>query len=159
MELVLKAMGLSAIPIRRAWQLNERHYGSLQGQNRFLVTEKYGKDQVFKWRRSFDNRPPPLKVKQSFPPHLYKGLKSPPLTESLKDTQARVLPFWKSEVLPLVLSERTVLLVAHGNSLRSLVKKLEGLSDREISSVEIKTGTLLLYQLNKKAEIFSKESL
>lgn len=158
MELVLKSMGLSTIPTHKAWQLNERHYGALQGQDRLLSIKKYGKEQIFKWRRGFDTPPPPLQMRQNLPSHLYKGLKKAPLSESLKDTQARVLPFWKSQILPLVLSGKTVLLTAHGNSLRSLVKELEGLSDEDISTVEIKTASPLIYQLDEKAGIVSKEA-
>ena len=160
MEIVLEQMNLKRIPTVKAWQLNERHYGALQGQNRQNVIDQYGIKQVHKWRRDFETAPPPLKPNQIFEKsELYKMLKQIPNGESLKDTQQRVLPFWEKKILPHIQNEKSVLLVAHGNSLRSLIKKLENISNKEISSVEIKTGQPLIYKLDKNMNILSKEAL
>ena len=160
MEIVLEQMNLKTIPTVKAWQLNERHYGALQGQNRQNIIDQYGADQVHKWRRDFETTPPPLKPNQMFEKgKLYKRLKQIPNGESLKNTQQRVLPFWEKKILPHIQNKKSVLVVAHGNSLRSLVKNLENISDTEISSVEIKTGQALIYKLDKNANILSKEVL
>lgn len=160
MELVLKQMDLNAFPTTKAWQLNERHYGALQGQNRQDVIDKYGIEQVHKWRRDFTTTPPPLKQKQIFKKtNLYKKLKQIPNGESLKDTQKRVLSFWKQNIFPQIQNENSVLIVAHGNSLRALIKYLENISDEKISSVEIKTGKPVIYKMNKTGQILSKEIL
>ena len=160
MEIILEQMDLKNIPITKAWQLNERHYGALQGQNRQDIIDKYGKDQVHKWRRDFETTPPSIKENQTFEKmDLYKDLKQIPTGESLKDTQKRVLLFWEEKILPHIQNEKSILLVAHGNSLRALIKKLENISDKDISSVEIKTGKPIIYKLNKQAGILSKEAL
>jgi len=160
MEIILEQMNLKNIPLIKAWELNERHYGALQGKNRQDVINQYGEDQVYKWRRSFDIPPPPLsKAQEIKKTGLYKTLKKVPNGESLKDTQARVLPFWNKHIKPYVYDEKSILIVAHGNSLRSLIKGLENISDQEISSLEIKTGVPLVYNLNRQAQILSKEAL
>lgn len=160
MEIVLKQINLNAIPSTKAWQLNERHYGALQGQNRKDVIDKYGSEQVRKWRRDFTTAPPPLKQKQALKnTKLYKELKQIPNGESLKDTQKRVLPFWKQQIFPQIQNEKSVLIVAHGNSLRALIKHLENISDEEISSVEVKTGKPIIYKIDKTGKILSKEIL
>ena len=160
MEIVLKQMNLNAIPIIKAWQLNERHYGALQGQNRQAIIDKYGSEQVHKWRRDFTTVPPPLKQNQAFEKmQLYKELKQIPNGESLKDTQKRVLFFWKRKIFPQIQNEKSVLIVAHGNSLRALIKYLENISDEKISSVEVKTGKPLIYKIDKTGKILSKEIL
>ena len=160
-EIVLKQMELNNLSIVKAWQLNERHYGSLQGQNRQHIIDKYGADQVHKWRRDFNTVPPPLKhqtpLKQTN--SLYKGLNFIPNGESLKDTQTRVLLCWKKKILPEIQNKKSVLIVAHGNSLRSLIKYLENIPDEKISSLEIKTGQPIVYQINDKGEIYSKDIL
>ena len=159
MEIVLETINLQ-IPFAKVWELNERHYGELQGKNRQDMINKFGAEQVHQWRRSFDIPPPPLKTKQSLSqPELYKTLKSIPLTESLKDTQNRVLPFWKQNILPDIQNQKSVLITAHGNSLRALIKKLENISDENISSVEIKTGRPLIYKLDSESQIINKEVL
>lgn len=158
LEIVLERMNLTNIPVTKAWQLNERHYGALQGQNRQDIIAKYGKDQVHKWRRSFKTAPPPLPQNQAIEKTgLYKSLKQIPNGESLKDTQERVLAFWKAHIRPHIQDGKSVLIVAHGNSLRALIKKLEHISDKDIPSLEIKTGKPVIYNLGKQAEILSKE--
>ena len=160
MEIVLEQMSLTDIPIVKAWQLNERHYGALQGQNRQDVIDKHGAEQVHKWRRSFEIAPPPLKQNQKIEKSgLYQTLEQIPNRESLKDTQNRVLPFWKKSILPHIQNEKSVLIAAHGNSLRALIKNLENISDKKISSLEIQTGRPVIYTLNKNLKILSKESL
>ena len=160
MELILKQMNLNTIPITKAWQLNERHYGALQGQNRQDVIDKYGSGQVHNWRRDFTTTPPPLKQVQTFEKtKLYQDLKHIPNGESLKDTQKRVLSFWKLKIFPHIQKEQSVLIVAHGNSLRALIKHLESISDEKISSLEIKTGKPLIYKIDKTGQILSKEIL
>ena len=159
MEIVLEQMNLKSIPTVKAWQLNERHYGALQGQNRQDIIDRYGKEQVHKWRRDFETAPP-LKQNQTFEKNeLYKTLKQVPNGESLKDTQKRVLPFWRKEILPHIQNEKSVLIVAHGNSLRSLIKHLENIPNDKISSVEIKTGKPIVYQMDKSVNILLKEIL
>lgn len=160
MEIVLEQMDLTSLPVTKAWELNERHYGALQGQNRQDIIKKYGADQVHQWRRSFKIKPPPLKQNQVIEKTgLYKTLRQVPNGESLEDTQKRVLPYWEQKIFPYIQSEKSVLLSAHGNSLRALIKKLENISDENISSLEIKTGRPLIYKLDKKANILSKEIL
>ena len=160
MEIMLKRMNLQTIPTRKAWQLNERHYGALQGQNRQDVISRYGADQVHKWRRDFETAPPPIQHNQTFKnKELYQTLKQIPVGESLKDTQQRVLPFWKKEILPYIQNKKSVLITAHGNSLRALIKHLENIPNNQISSLEVKTGKPLIYKLNPSAHILSKEIL
>ena len=159
MEIVLHNMNLQ-IPFIKAWQLNEKHYGWLQGQNKKELIDKFGKEQIHKWRRSFKIAPPPLESSQNLEPkELYKTLKTAPKTESLQDTQNRVLPFWEENIYPFILNQKSVLVTAHGNSLRSLIKKLEHISDENISSVEVKTGRPIIYKMNEQAHIIEKESL
>lgn len=160
MEIALQQMGLTDIPLIKDWRLNERHYGALQGQNRQAVIDKYGARRVHQWRRGFETAPPPLKGAPNFKKtELYKGLKRAPNGESLKDTQQRVLPFWKKSLFPRAREGKSIALFAHGNSLRALVKKLENISDGEIASVEIKTGQPWIYRLDSRAGILSKEIL
>jgi len=143
------------LPVTRAWQLNERHYGALQGLNKSETAEKYGDEQVFVWRRSYDT--PPDKLKASDPRHpshdrRYKGLKKSelPATESLKTCLARVLPYWKKSIVPEIKKKKRVLIVAHGNSLRALIKHLDNISDDKIADLNIPTGIPLVYELNAK---------
>ena len=159
-EIILEQMNLKTTPFVQAWQLNERHYGALQGQNRQDVINRYGEVQVYKWRRDFKTAPPPLKKNQILKKEkLYKSLKQIPNGESLKDTQKRVLPFWKQEIFPHIQNKKSVLIVAHGNSLRALVKYLENIPDHKISSLEIKTGKPLIYKIDETEQIISKEIL
>jgi len=150
---VLDKMDLMWIPVVRDWRLNERHYGSLQGLNKSETAAKYGEAQVKIWRRSYDVPPPELDPgdprSPAFDPR-YKDLKASelPLTECLKDTVARVLPFWHEVVVPAIKSGKKVLIAAHGNSLRALVKYLDNVSEEEILGLNIPTGIPLVYELD-----------
>lgn len=150
---VLDGMDLMWIPVIRDWRLNERHYGALQGLNKAETAAKYGDEQVKIWRRSYDTRPPALEESDDrFPGHdpRYAGIlkNELPLTECLKDTVARFLPLWNDEIAPLVQSGKKVVIVAHGNSLRALVKHLDNVSEEEIVSLNIPTGVPLVYELD-----------
>ncbi|MCY4321720.1 MAG: 2,3-bisphosphoglycerate-dependent phosphoglycerate mutase [Bdellovibrionaceae bacterium] len=159
MEIVLKTINLQ-IPFVKAWQLNERHYGQLQGQNKKELMDKFGKDQVQKWRRSFTVAPPPIEKDQKLKNQdLYQTLKEVPKSESLQDTQNRVLPFWNNTIYPFIAKHQSVLIIAHGNSLRALIKKIEAISDEDIPSIEFKTGRPLIYEMDKDANILKKEIL
>ena len=152
--IVLQEMQLEWIPVVNAWQLNERHYGSLQGLNKAEMAEKYGEAQVKVWRRSYDVPPPPLELSDERHPRFdprYAGLKPEdlPATESLKITLERVLPFWHSTIAPSIRSGKRLLIAAHGNSLRAMVKYLDGVSDAEIPELNIPTGIPLVYELDK----------
>lgn len=154
MDIVLEEMGLQNLPIRKSWRLNERHYGALQGLNKAETSEKYGEDQVKIWRRSYDIQPPALtKDDERYPGKdpLYKDLneKELPLTECLKDTVERFLPCWEKDIAPEVKSGKNVLIVAHGNSIRALVKYLDNVSDQEITELNIPTGIPLVYELDE----------
>jgi 2,3-bisphosphoglycerate-dependent phosphoglycerate mutase len=141
------------IPVTKAWQLNERHYGALTGQNKAEMAKQWGDAQVLTWRRSYTVRPPELSKddpRNKAGDRRYHGL-SPeqiPLTESLEDTVARVVPYWESEICPLIREGQRVLIVAHGTSLRALVKHLDQLSEEEIIGVNIPTGMPLVYELD-----------
>lgn len=159
-QMVLEETNVVDIPITKSWQLNERHYGALQGQNKQEAQQKYGPEQVQKWRRDFFEKPPPLKQKQVMKNQdLYKGLTKIPEGESLSDTQKRVLPFWRKSICPYIQNGKTILICAHGNSLRALIKELEKISDKDISSLEIKTAKPLIYALNKKTKTVLKKFL
>lgn len=152
--IVLEELDLMWIPVYRTWQLNERSYGALQGLNKAETMTKYGEEQVFKWRRGFDIVPPPLK--KSDPRHpskeeKYNNLdpKSLPNSESLKCTINRTLPYWKKVIVPDIKAGKKVLVVAHGNSLRGIVKYLDNLSEKEVTELNIPTGIPLVYELDK----------
>jgi len=141
------------LPVERAWQLNERHYGALQGLNKAELAEQYGEEQVLIWRSSYAVQPPALeKTDQRYPGNdrRYKALseKQLPLTECLKDTVERMMPYWHDKIAPLVKSGQRVLVAAHGNSLRALVKYLDKVSDEEIVGLNIPTGIPLVYELD-----------
>ena len=151
--LVLDEMDLMWIPVHHDWRLNERHYGALQGLNKAQTAEKYGEDQVKLWRRSYDVRPPALEeTDPRYPGHdpRYKGLMKVqlPLTECLKDTVERFLPCWHDLIVPAVRSGKRVLVSAHGNSLRALVKHLDDIPDDVIPGVNIPTGVPLVYEFD-----------
>ncbi|GMW07984.1 MAG: 2,3-bisphosphoglycerate-dependent phosphoglycerate mutase [Nevskiales bacterium] len=149
--LVLDQMDLMWIPVERSWRLNERHYGALQGLNKAETAAQHGEDQVKIWRRSFDIPPPALAADDQRHPRFdrrYRGAAPLPATESLKDTLARVLPYWDSSIAPRLRAGENVLVAAHGNSLRALVKMLDGISDSEITELNIPTGIPLLYELD-----------
>jgi 2,3-bisphosphoglycerate-dependent phosphoglycerate mutase len=150
LNLALENMDQLWVPVMKDWRLNERHYGGLTGLNKAETAAKHGDEQVFVWRRSFDVPPPPLEAGSTFDvssDRRYVGLNTP-LTESLKDTIVRVLPCWNEHIVPDLMAGKTVMVSAHGNSLRALVKHLDGLSDDAIASVEIPTGSPLIYELD-----------
>lgn len=151
---VLDEMDRMYLPVINSWKLNERHYGSLQGLNKAEMAEKFGEKQVHEWRRSYDIRPPALeKSDPRYPGNdpRYRELKEEeiPLTECLKDTVARFLPLWHQEIAPTVNAGKKVLIVAHGNSLRALVKYLDNIPEDEIVGLNIPTGIPLVYELDK----------
>jgi len=151
--IVLDGMDLMWIPVQRSYKLNERHYGDLQGLNKAETTAKFGAAQVKVWRRSYSTPPPPLRPEDPrFPGHdrRYAGLKPEelPLTESLKETVARFLPYWHEVVAPQIRAGQRVVIAAHGNSLRALVKYLDDVSEDEITELNIPTGTPLVYELD-----------
>jgi 2,3-bisphosphoglycerate-dependent phosphoglycerate mutase len=148
---VLQELDLVWIPIEKDWRLNERHYGALQGLNKGETAAKYGDEQVLVWRRSYDIPPPPLeKSDERWPGHdpRYAGIENLPLTECLKDTVDRFLPLWHDKIAPTVKSGKRVIIAAHGNSLRALVKYLDNLSEDEILKLNIPTGVPLVYELD-----------
>jgi len=152
--IVLDEMDLMWIPVHRSWRLNERHYGTLQGLNKSETAVKHGERQILLWRRSYDLRPPALKKTDDRYPGLnpkYKDLsiKDLPLTECLKDTVTRFLPYWHETIAPAIQSGSRVLIVAHGNSLRALVKYVDNLSNEAIVKLNIPTGIPLVYELYK----------
>ncbi len=151
--LVQAEMDRMWLPVEKTWRLNERHYGALQGLNKAETAQKYGDEQVFVWRRSFDVSPPLLDVEdERFPGHDPRyasiGINELPRCESLKMTIGRTMPYWFNTIAPQVLAGKRVLIVAHGNSLRGLVKYLDGMSDDEITKFNIPTGVPLVYELD-----------
>jgi len=151
--LALDELDLLWIPTEKSWRLNERHYGALQGLNKAQTAAKYGDEQVLVWRRSYDTPPPPLEESDPRYPGSdprYAGLSKDeiPTTECLKDTVARVIPYWNETIAPAVKSGQKVIVTAHGNSLRALVKYLDGISDEDIVGLNIPTGIPLVYELD-----------
>ncbi|HTX88407.1 MAG TPA: 2,3-diphosphoglycerate-dependent phosphoglycerate mutase [Bacteroidales bacterium] len=143
--LTLEQMDLLWIPVYKTWRLNEKHYGMLQGLNKVEMAEKYGDEQVHIWRRSYDVPPPPIAMDDKRHPrfdHRYAGLKPEeiPSTESLKETVARIVPFWKSDMAAKLQEHKEVLVAAHGNSLRGIVKYLKNISDQDIVGLNLPTG-------------------
>ena len=164
LEIVLETMGASHTPIHKDWRLNERHYGALQGLRWWEATKKYGAKQVLAWQRDFDVPPPPLDVTDTRYPGndpLYTHLKSTalPQSESLKDTLARLLPFWHDVAIPELHQGKHILIVAHHNSLRGLMKHLDNISDADIANIRIRTGDPILYRLNQEVVPIGRESL
>jgi 2,3-bisphosphoglycerate-dependent phosphoglycerate mutase len=153
--IVLDEMDLMWIPVERDWRLNERHYGALQGLDKAQTAAKYGADQVKIWRRSYDISPPPVAADDPRHPRFdarYRGIEPLrlPATESLKDTLARVEPWWRERLVPALEAGGDLLVVAHGNSLRALVKMLDGMGDAEIVELNIPTGVPILYELDSR---------
>ncbi len=151
--IVQDEMDLMWIPVSKSWRLNERHYGALQGLNKAETSEKHGQEQVYIWRRSYDVRPPALEESDArYPGHdpKYRDLnrKDLPLTESLKDTVERFLPYWHQTIAPAIKSGQRVMISAHGNSLRALVKFLDDIPDKDIPNLNIPTGIPLVYELD-----------
>ncbi len=155
LNIVLDTMDLHWIPVIKNWRLNERHYGALQGLYKNETAEKYGEDQVLIWRRSYSTRPPLLDVEDERfpikdPRYCYMAPDIVPRGECLKDTVARVLPFWYDSIVPALKSGRKILIVAHGNSLRAIVKHLDKMSDDDIVGLNIPTGIPLVYELDEE---------
>ena len=155
MEICLSEMKIKNIPIEYSWRLNERHYGALQGLNKAETAKKYGDEQVLLWRRSYDTPPPQLQISDprwsgndSNYSHMDKN--DIPLSECLKDTVNRFLPYWREKIEPSLQDGKKIMIVAHGNSLRALVKHLDNISDKDIVSFNIPTGIPLIYELNNK---------
>jgi 2,3-bisphosphoglycerate-dependent phosphoglycerate mutase len=160
--LMLDEMDLMWIPVERSWRLNERHYGALQGLNKAETAAKHGEDQVKIWRRSYDIPPPSLEAAdERHPAHdlRYQAIAGLPGTESLKDTLARVLPFWQDHVAPRLLRGENVLVTAHGNSLRAMVKMLDNMSEQDILEFNIPTGIPMLYTLDAQLQPLKREYL
>lgn len=150
---ILKELDEEDIEIKKSWRLNERHYGALQGLNKEETKQKYGSEQVLLWRKSVDVRPPALtKDDPRYPGYdeKYKDLddRDLPLTENLQDTINRVLVYWESDIKPALLDGKQVIVVAHGNSLRGLIKYLDNLTDEEVINLELETGNPILYELD-----------
>jgi len=153
-NITLEEAGLLWLPVRRSWRLNERHYGALQGKDKARTRQEFGDEQFMLWRRSYDVPPPPIADDDQYSQAgdvRYAGLppEARPRTECLKDVMARMLPYWYDAVVPDLDRDGTVLVVAHGNSLRALVKHLDGISDEDIAALNIPTGIPLVYQLDE----------
>jgi 2,3-bisphosphoglycerate-dependent phosphoglycerate mutase len=163
-NLSLDAMDAAWVPVRRSWRLNERHYGALQGLNKKETSDRYGKEQVHEWRRSYTVRPPALELSDPRSPshdRRYSDLAPEliPEAECLADVVERMLPYWYDSIVPDLRDGRTVLVAAHGNSLRALVKHLDGIPDDEISELNIPTGIPLRYELDANLEVLSQSYL
>jgi 2,3-bisphosphoglycerate-dependent phosphoglycerate mutase len=164
LNITLDACGRSWLPVRRSWRLNERHYGALQGLDKKEMAERYGAEQVFAWRRSYDVPPPALGDTDERHPRFdprYRDLPPDvlPATECLKDVVARMLPYWYDAIVPDLRSGHVVIVAAHGNSLRALVKHLDGISDEDIPSLNIPTGIPLVYELDEDLQRVSSRYL
>lgn len=163
-QLALAEADLAWLPVRRSWRLNERHYGALQGKNKAQTREEFGDEQFMLWRRSYDTPPPPIadddEFSQAHDPR-YAQLPSElrPRTECLKDVVDRMLPYWYDAIVPDLAAGRTVLVAAHGNSLRALVKHLDGISDEDIAGLNIPTGIPLVYELDADCRPVKSEYL
>ena len=149
LDLILNELGETNIPIYKSWRLNERHYGALQGLNKKETADKYGDEQVHIWRRSYDVKPPALEDNDERYKEM-EGIYSEyiPHTECLKDTIERVIPYWESNILPSIKEGKKVIIAAHGNSLRGLMKYLDNMEDEEVVSLEIETGNPICYELD-----------
>lgn len=153
-NLALESASLLWLPVRRTWRLNERHYGALQGKNKAQTREEFGDEQFMLWRRSYDVPPPPLPDDDPLsqagdPRYALLPAELRPRTECLKDVVHRMLPYWYDAIIPDMATGKTVLVVAHGNSLRALVKHLDGIGERQISELNIPTGIPLVYELDE----------
>ena len=162
--IALDEMCMTWLPVRRSWRLNERHYGALQGLNKQETAARHGDEQVHIWRRSFDIAPPPIELGSEFdvttdPRYRDLPAGTVPLTESLQDTLARTLPYWDDDIAVDLRAGGDVLVAAHGNSLRSLVKHLDGISDGDIAGIEIPTGNPLVYELDEQLRPITRRYL
>ena len=160
----LDEMGLSWIPVEKHWRLNERHYGALQGLNKKETSDEYGPEQVHIWRRSYDTPPPPLEVTDprhplNDPRYAWMPSELAPATECLADVVDRMLPYWYDQIVPAIRAGKRVLVAAHGNSLRALVKHLDDVSDDAITELNIPTGIPLVYRLDTDLRPISSEYL
>lgn len=158
---VLKEMGEENIPVEKSWKLNERHYGALQGLNKKETADEYGDEQVLIWRRSFDTKPPLLKAGDERAPKFEKKYKDIPeselpLGESLKDTIERFIPYYLNEIAPKIEEGKNILIAAHGNTLRALVKYIENISNEDIIELNIPTGVPLIYELDDSLNFVKK---
>ena len=163
-NLILEQLGRSWLPVERHWRLNERHYGALTGLDKAETEARHGREQFVAWRRGYATPPPPMEPGAEHdvsadPRYARLGPGVVPSTECLADVVARMLPYWQDRVAPAVLAGRCSLLVAHGNSLRALVKHLEGISDEEITAVEIPTGEPMVYELDEHLSVKDKQIL
>ncbi|WP_334301390.1 2,3-diphosphoglycerate-dependent phosphoglycerate mutase [Lientehia hominis] len=164
LDLVLEELDMEWLPVIKDWHLNERHYGALQGLNKAETAEKYGEEQVKIWRRSFDVRPPALSPDDGQTPARQRPYREIPeeelpLAESLKDTIARVIPYFEEQIRPQLMNGRRVLVTAHGNSLRALVMYLEHLSEEEVVRLNLPTGVPLVYHLDENLAVEEKKYL
>ncbi|MCD8194819.1 MAG: 2,3-diphosphoglycerate-dependent phosphoglycerate mutase [Coprobacillus sp.] len=164
LNIVLEELDEEFIPVIKTWRLNERHYGALQGLNKAETAEKYGDEQVKIWRRSYDVQPPALEEGDERNPanqeaYQYVDKKDCPLTECLKDTVARVLPYWENEIKPAIVSGKKVVIAAHGNSLRALLKYLENISDEDIVELNIPTGVPLVLDFDENFNVVGERYL
>lgn len=151
-NLALDAADRHWIPVKRNWRLNERHYGALQGKNKTQIRDEYGEEKFMEWRRSYDVPPPPIELGTEFSQDAdprYAG-EPIPATECLKDVLERMLPYWDEAIVPDLKAGKVVLVAAHGNSLRAIVKHLDGISDDEIAGLNIPTGIPLVYELDEE---------
>lgn len=160
LDILLQEMDLK-IPVEKSWRLNERHYGTLQGMNKDEIKQQYGEKKFKEWRRSYAIQPPALTADDERYPGKdpqYAGLSQSelPLTESLKDTEARVMPYWEEEIKPQILAGQRIIISAHGNSIRALVKNIEGIKDNEIPNVEIPLGRPLVYEFDDNLKLLNK---
>ena len=161
LNIVLKEMDREWLPVFKSWKLNERHYGALEGLNKAETAEKYGEEQVRIWRRSFDVRPPLLTEDSQYNSRNqapYRNVRSSdiPMGESLDDTIKRTVPYFEEEIKPLIMQGQRVIISAHGNSLRSLMKYIENISDEDIVNVEIHTGVPLVYEFDDDLKLLKK---
>jgi len=163
-NIALEAADLLWIPVRRSWRLNERHYGALQGKNKKQTLEEFGEEQFMLWRRSYDTPPPPLPEDDEYsqfhdPRYAVLPPEVRPRTECLKDVLVRALPYWYDAIVPDLRDGRTVLVAAHGNSLRALIMAIEGMSPEAIVKLELGTGVPMIYRLNADSSLASREIL
>ncbi|XBC41555.1 MAG: 2,3-diphosphoglycerate-dependent phosphoglycerate mutase [Buchnera aphidicola (Kaburagia rhusicola rhusicola)] len=154
---IIRYLNLSWIPIEKSWHLNERHYGSLQGLNKNDVIEKYGEIQVQQWRRGFNISPPKISISERKilaldPKYSTINIHDIPLSESLKSTSKRVIPFWEACIFPNFKKETKIIIIAHGNSLRALIKHLSDINDQEVMNLNIATGVPMVYEFNNYFE-------
>jgi 2,3-bisphosphoglycerate-dependent phosphoglycerate mutase len=162
LDIILNVLDKNRIPVYKSWRLNERHYGALQGLNKKETTLKFGEEQVNLWRRSYDTLPPLLDLDDPRHPRfdsLYQGIENLPQGESLHTCQLRVLPYWHSHIFPELKKGNNVLIVAHGNSLRSLMMYLEHLTKEEVLKLQLPTGTPIIYDFDQHFNVKSKRIL